>query len=178
MSELSTLLEGRGIEFDPLDRRIRCLAHISHLSCTRVIRAFSTGKTPSAANEDEETSPDDSVDIVEDSLEVWSGERMYDDAPATVTNPKVQTYEEALARDPHKLLRTFISKLRASGQRRDAYWQALRDGNAKCLFIDASSNPPKAVLLPERELILDSPTRWDSTYAMLKRYREQKAVSR
>jgi hypothetical protein len=77
-----------------------------------------------------------------------------------------QTFEEAAARDPVGLARTLVRALRASHSRRTAFEQSLKDGNEKGYF-----------KLKVLELLRDVPTRWDSTYQMIKRIYYLRAVS-
>lgn len=76
-------------------------------------------------------------------------------------------YALALASDPIGLARDIISYCRASGQRREELQRVIKEGNKSKLF---------SRLLPELQLLRDSPTRWSSTYFLTERFYELSEV--
>ncbi|TFK59805.1 hypothetical protein BDN72DRAFT_780245 [Pluteus cervinus] len=66
------------------------------------------------------------------------------------------------ARNPQALLRMGIRSIRASGKRREEFRSIVDQGNKQNWWL--VNNQP--VQLKNRELILDVPTRWDSSYQM------------
>lgn len=73
-----------------------------------------------------------------------------------------------------KLPRAVVQAIRASGSRREAFNDVVKNGNAKGWF--KSGDPRQAVILNELQLLRDVRTRWDSVYRMLDRLREMRPV--
>lgn len=149
LHELAILLEARDIDFDAIDHRIMCFAHVINTCCQHVIASL----TNVALTESAELS----VGVLPPSL------------------PDQQTFEEAVKRDPVALGRNIVRVLRSSGQRRDLFEDIIRDGNAKGWFLD-DDVPPKPYELPLVQLLRDMVVRWDTLYYMVRRLRELRPV--
>jgi hypothetical protein len=148
MKELEIKFNEHDINFDAIDRHVMCYGHIVNLSSGRVIE----GVTDAAATE--------AADLDED----WSG------LPPPVL-PEKQSYEEAVARDPIALGCNVIRVIRASGTRRDAFDEAIRNGNEKGWFRTGNGEP---VQVKPLQLLRDVRTRWDSVFHMLNRLCEMR----
>lgn len=77
-------------------------------------------------------------------------------------------YIQAVNRDPISMVRNHVRHIRSSGQRRDAFAQFIEEGNLQGGFIDVLSS--ERVIVPVRELLNDSKTRWDSCGQMITRW--------
>jgi hypothetical protein len=77
--------------------------------------------------------------------------------------------------NPIALARSVVGAIRASGNRRKEFSQAITDGNDRRYFMEGQ--PPKVVQVKQLQLLRDVQTRWDSVYLMLKRLREMRLVS-
>lgn len=143
--------EDTPVLFDASDRRIRCFAHIVNIIVQHVLSAISKSKASTEADDDEDES--------EDEDEGGSLPRARDLSIE-------QTFEEAAGRDPVGLARRLVRALRASNSRRSAFEASLKNGNAKGYF-----------KLPVLELLRDVATRWDSTFLMIRRLIDLRAVS-
>jgi hypothetical protein len=151
LKELEVLLRSKGIDFDHLDRRIMCFPHVVNICCQHVISDFTN------------------IELSE------TAEDFVAALPAAI--PQRQSYEDAVKRDPVALGRNIVRVMRASGQRRKALQDTIRDGNAKGWF-RAEGNISEIIQLRSVELLRDVKTRWDSIYFMIKRLREMRPVSR
>jgi hypothetical protein len=69
--------------------------------------------------------------------------------------------------------RNLVRSVRASNQRRANFRDTIVIGNEKGWFRGDGGEPIK---LPEVELLLDEPTRWDSTFVMVNRTRNLRQV--
>jgi hypothetical protein len=69
--------------------------------------------------------------------------------------------------------RNVVRAIRGSGMRRDAFDEAIENGNAKNYFTSDGGAP---VVVKSLQLLRDVRTRWDSTYHMLSRLREMRPV--
>lgn len=69
--------------------------------------------------------------------------------------------------------RNLVRCMRASDQRRGSFKDIIVIGNEKGWFLGDDGKPIK---LPVVELLLDEPTRWDSTFGMLNRMRTLQQV--
>jgi hypothetical protein len=143
MQEIAVRLLSREIEFDGRDRKIMCFPHVVNLSSGRVIQGLTKA--------------------LEDLPENWE--------PPTLKHAK-QSYTDAVARDPIALGRAVVRAIRASGSRREAFDDVIKDGNAKKWFKDGE----KILKVESLQLLRDVCTRWDSVYYMLNRLRELRPV--
>jgi hypothetical protein len=139
MEELTKLLRTRNTPFDSVDRRIMCFPHVINICCQHVISQFTDIELSESVD-----------DFIADEVSYL---------------PHLQTFEEAVKRDPVTLGRNIVRVLRSSGQRRDAFEQLIRDGNEKGWFT-----------VEQLQLLRDVKTRWDSIYFMLRRLRELQPV--
>lgn len=85
-----------------------------------------------------------------------------------------QTYEQALARDPIAMARAAICVIRVSGACREAFTAVIRDGNNDGRFNDPLTG--NTIQLKPLQLLRDVPTRWDSVYYMIHRFRYLRQV--
>jgi hypothetical protein len=83
-------------------------------------------------------------------------------------DPDVQTFEEAVKRDPIALGRVVVRTVRASGQRRLDFARVIQDGNRQKSFFLGDR---VEIVVPELQLLRDVKTRWDSIYFMIRRLR-------
>jgi len=86
-----------------------------------------------------------------------------DEDPPADQRGRTQTFDSAFSADPIGRCRRLVVKLRSSGQRRDDFNNWVKTGNEKSWF-------------KIKELLHDVPTRWDSTYQMIKRCIEMRPV--
>jgi hypothetical protein len=140
LSELAVLLEKQNINFNSIDRCIMCFPHVINICCQHVISTFTNAE-------------------LSESTEEFSADEVPD-------RPHLQTFKQAVSRDPIALGRNIIRTFRSSGQCHDSFIEAIRDGNAKGYF-----------KIKELQLLRDVKTRWDSVYLMLLRLRELQPVS-
>lgn len=147
MVELSKILATRDIAFHPTHRRVMCFPHIINICTQDVIRAFH--KTKRAELD-----------------EVFTG--LFDD-PA-----KQDAYVTAVAKLPIDTGRETVRGIRSSGLRRDQFSDIVKSGNEKGWFHRPSGD---VIKVPEKELIRDVSTRWDSTFYMINRLRVMRPVS-
>jgi hypothetical protein len=89
------------------------------------------------------------------------------------------SWKQAAYKKPLSRLRALIRALRASGKRREAFQESIREGNSKGLFVDPEAcqrGEMKSIHMPEYNLLRDVDTRWDSVYHMIKRARVMRPV--
>ena len=86
--------------------------------------------------------------------------------------PREQTYGQALACDPIAMARAAI---RVSGAHREAFAAVIRDGNMDGCFRDPEISA--IMRINPLQLLQDVPTRWDSVYYMICRFRYLHQVS-
>lgn len=79
----------------------------------------------------------------------------------------------SIVSSPVGLARAAVQAIRGSGTRRDAFHEVIEDGNKKEWFKGQDGN---AVKLPNRQLLRDVKTRWDSVYQMIGRLRQLRPV--
>jgi hypothetical protein len=135
MEELGKLLRAQNIPFHSEDRQIMCFPHIINICCQHVISDFTNIELSESAD-------DFFADLLPD-------------------RPHLQSFEEAIKRDPVALGRNIVRALWASGQRRDTFDETICDGNSKGWF-----------KVKQLQLLQDVRTRWDSVYYMLKHLHE------
>jgi len=187
------------IDFNALNNRIRCYAHIINICSSHVIASItSTAKRylsdlevpldsnlaicddsddGSDDNDSDDGSDDDSDDELDDG-DVNPGRvvlpKCYDDKG----NPKLRRWFTGIRRDPLRRARKVVRLLRSSDLRREGFRDFIRDGNQRGWFIgkDEDGNCT-TILVPQLELLRDVKTRWDSVYMMLQRLRQLRSVS-
>jgi hypothetical protein len=152
MAKLACLLASRDIDFDAKDRRIRCFPHILNICSGHLV--------------------DKLTDMnIHDIAEAWVSTLPQD------LNDR-QTYQDALERDPIALGRAVVQALRASGQRRDAFEDFIKEGNTKGYWEEEDKDGEAIkVKIDVLQLIRDVKTRWDSVYYMIRRLRLLQQVS-
>lgn len=122
-----------------------CFLHVVNLSSGHVIQGL--------------------MKALEDLPENWE--------PPTLKHAK-QSYTDAVARNPIALGCAVVRAIRASGSRREAFDDVIKDGNAKKWFKDGE----KTLKVKSLQLLRDVCTRWDSVYYMLNRLRKLRPVRR
>lgn len=83
-----------------------------------------------------------------------------------------EEWKRAVRAKPVARLRAMIRALRASGKRREAFYEGIRSGNANSEFVDPEARERgecRVVQVPELALLRDVDTRWDSVYHMIAR---------
>jgi hypothetical protein len=105
MNELGKLFKEREIPYDPKENRIPCFPHIINIVAQHIITKFSTSDAPDA----------------DDRFELDDPSNFNPQGPPT-------SFEEARARDPLSRARKIIVAIRASGQRRDEYFDWISRG--------------------------------------------------
>jgi hypothetical protein len=153
MREIQKILRDREIPFNAKDSRIMCFPHIVNITVQHVLAKMTSA--PALDSDDESDSSD-----FED-----------EDLPADQRG-QTQTFESAVLADPIGRCRKLVVKLRSSGQIRDEFNNWVKTGNEKNWF----KIKGKAIKLPHKEFLRDVPTRWDSTYQMIKRCIEMRPV--
>jgi hypothetical protein len=152
MPEIEKILKDREIPFEGKESRIMCFPHIINIAVQHVL-----AKMTSAPVLDDDSDLSDTNDT--------AGE------PADQRG-RTQTFATALLADPIGRCRKLVVKLRSSGQIKDDFNNWVKTGNEKNWF----KIKGKAVKLPHKEFLRDVPTRWDSTYQMIKRCIEMRPV--
>ena len=150
MEELGKLLCAQNIPFHSEDRRIMCFPHIINICCQHVISDFTHIELSESAE-------DFFADLLPDC-------------------PHLQTFEEAVKRDPVALGHNIVHALRASGQRRDTFDETICDGNSKgwfevkqlkdemglcLLYAQTSARAASGALFQSNPLLLKSQAYWD-----------------
>jgi hypothetical protein len=186
MRELGVLLKRRGIKFNHLDYRIRCLPHIidicaSHIvaSCTQVSEEYVNSISPrfdvTISDGDCGSSGDsgDNRDNRDDKDSVAILRRIRQDLPKSKLEgfklDNMNVAEEgawllAMERNPIDRARMVVRLLCLSNQR-------------NC-FLEAIEAANKSATLPDLELLCDDETQWESTCTMIDNLVGLRPVSR
>ena len=193
MRELQVLLGKRetavAVDFDHLNRRIRCYAHIVNICSCHVIASMSSApqtylagiKSFSAEDWSNCAVDDDSDDESDDGLVDFSreiGELRLTDDYYDGGNAKLKTWFASIKRDPLKRARRLVRLFRASDERKRDFTQHIHDGNNNGWFFSKINGERVRVQVTTKELLRDVKTRWDSTYKMLERLRKLRPVRR
>ena len=141
MSELSHLLQGHDIDFNPKDSRIMCLPHVINLCSKHAMDDF--------------TSADFTL-VPEASFEF----------PGSNTNKR--TYITALRKDPAARGCDVVHIVHSSSLHHKSFKDIILDGNARKYWRDKEQN---IIELPILELICEVKTHWDSRYYMARQLR-------
>ena len=106
---------------------------------------------------------DDDVDLDDDDFPELKldGDHYHDGG-----NSNLKDFFAGVKRDPLRRARRLVRLLRSSDSRRQGFQNFIRLGNQQ-----------KWYSVPEKQLLRDVKTRWDSVYAMLERLRELRLVS-
>ena len=199
MDALQTLLDQREISkkigFDPLDRRIRCYAHIINICTSHVIASATSTSKSYLANlkvpvDLDDVACGDSNDASDDSasdvgLDDDADDHYHDvneiqlaDSFKNRGDSTLKEWFKGIQRNPLQRARNLVTFLRASDQRKDGLRDTINDGNKSNLFIGQDETGKHAVIpVPQLELLKDVKTRWDSVYLMLERLRHLRPVS-
>jgi len=194
MQSLQTLLDerevGTKVNFNHLDNRVRCYAHIINICCSHIIASvtsipksyLSDLKVPIGSDY---ASRDDGLDgnDSDEGLDNPKPSHTVDplrlaDSFKSKGDPELTRWFLGIARDPLRRARKLVNFLRSSGQRKEGLRDAINKGNATKWFSgkDEDGNHIE-VQVPQLELLKDVKTRWDSVYMMLERLRQLRPVS-
>ncbi|KAJ2926565.1 hypothetical protein H1R20_g10525, partial [Candolleomyces eurysporus] len=148
MEEICDELRALGIPFDAAGNRIRCFPHIINLAVKAGLGLLTQ-------------------------LGLFDEDLTFDDAFATLAqNP---TYMGLLQSDVVKLARQLVNFIRDSGQRREDFEAVIQSGNENNSWGDDKDGKP--IQLRVVGLLRDVDTRWSSTFLMIDRVLELRAVS-
>lgn len=197
MKELKKLLADREIAFHADDNRIMCFPHVVNIATQRVLQALSDPQAGFVDDDDIYKSGDDDYanqsggddggnednnkdndegDVNEDSDESESDDDSdsddEDDKGNNTLRKGADSYKDACQQDPISLCRKVARAVRSSGKRRDEFDELVTNGNLKGWFQVEGQTFQVAQL----QLLLDVKTRWDSTFAMVKRFIELQPV--
>ena len=139
MSELSRLLQGCDIDFDPKDLCIMCLPHVINLCSKHTTDDFTSA---------------DFTSVPEASFEF----------PGSNTNK--HAYITALRKDPAAHGRDVVCIVHSSSLHRKSFKDIILDGNARKYWRDEEQNVIELSIL---ELIREVKTCWDLRYYMARR---------
>jgi hypothetical protein len=159
MREMEKILGNREIPFNAKDSRVMCFPHIINIAVQHVLAKMTSAPV---LNSDSDASDTDDQD---DSINLESN-------PLADKRGRTQTFELAFAADPIGRCRKLVVKLRSSGQIKDDFNNWVKAGNEKNWF----KIKGKPVKLPHKEFLRDVPTKWDSSYQMIKRCIEMRPV--
>lgn len=193
MQKLQSLLDKRGattmVDFDHLNHRIRCYAHIinicsSHIvaSVTSTSRSYlSNLKIPVPGSMARGGGSDDDSNDGSDDDDPGSDHNINLELAGCFDargDAELERWFTGFKRDPLRRARRLVQFLRSSDQRRDGLRKFIEDGNKRGWFIGKDENDERIVLhIPQVELLKDVKTRWDSVYMMLERLRQLRPVS-
>jgi hypothetical protein len=197
MKELKKLLADREIAFHADDNRIMCFPHVVNIATQRVLRALSDPQAgfmddddiyksddddanqsggDDGGNEDNNKDNDDgNVDEDSDDSDESDDDSDSDDEDDEGNNTLrkgADNYKDACQQDPISLCRKVARAVRSSGKRRDEFDELVTNGNLKGWF----QVEGQAFQVAQLHLLLDVKTRWDSTFAMVKRFIELQPV--
>ncbi|KAF8689423.1 Encoded by, partial [Rhizoctonia solani] len=139
MQELAQAFESRRIEFDEKENWIRCFPHVMNLAVNAILKSLPEAGT--------------------------GFRRMLQGSEQPIDNATSE-YLTALDSSPVEACRASVLACRSSGIRRKGIWQIILDGNVTGRFQLPNG---ESYNVPVRELLRDMPTRWSSTYNMIKR---------
>jgi predicted nucleic acid-binding OB-fold protein len=191
MEALKLLLKERentmDIAFEPLDRRIRCYAHIINICSSHIIASMTPTSRSYLVNlkvpvDSNYATYDGSDDDSDDDSDYDSPIHGIDEARLAASfdfreNPKFRRWVSGIQRNPLGRARKLITFLRSSDQRKAQLSEVITEGNQKNSFIGTNNEgEPIVIQLPKLELLRDVKTRWDSVYMMLERLRQYRPV--
>ncbi|KAK4698833.1 hypothetical protein P7C70_g7436, partial [Phenoliferia sp. Uapishka_3] len=165
IAELEPLFAAEGIDFDPKERRLRCHAHIIHLSALEVLQIISKRRPKTDTDDAEEEEPCQdvlaraaaSVASLEQRQGIELADEQYDgdNEGADLDFAPWEEVDTAGWENIVPKIRAITRWTRSSPNRRSEWKKELRPNLADGEIA--------------KFLLLDSPTRWSSTYAMLDR---------
>jgi hypothetical protein len=170
MQELELLLDERKEDnhithnFNHLENRIRCYAHIINVCSGHIVAAVSP---PRRKSSNTRSYADDDSDDESD-----------DESPSNDEAAKLPVYSNhadwlaGIKCDPLKRARKVVRFLRSSDQRKENFRAFIINGNNTGLFKNAENGRVEPL-----QLLRDVKTRWDSVFLMLERLRELRPVS-
>lgn len=188
MKELQSLLDGHeagiAVNFDHLNHRVRCYAHIINICSSHIIMSLASPKKYNSGlkaldadgmvhGDSDSESDDDGTDRgrIVDELELGN---CYNDRNDGV----LSRWFSGIKRNPLGRARRVIRLLRSSDQRRSGFRDFIKDGNSgKWFFVKDDKGKCKQVTVPELHPLRDVKTRWDLVYLMLERLRCLRPVS-
>ena len=97
-----------------------------------------------------------------------------DEKQLDILDDETRAWYTGLKRDPIKRARRIVCIVRSSDQRKQAFKNVINTGNRSGWF---RSDDNKVIDLPDRELLRDVKTRWDSVYRMIERMLVLRPVS-
>jgi hypothetical protein len=203
MRELQSRLAAREtetkIDFNALNNRVRCYAHIVNICSSHIIASLTS--TPKRYLSDLDVpldsdtatrcdslddSDDDSDDDDSDDDDPNDDDGDFNDVAKLVLpecyddrgNPKLRRWFTGIQRDPLRRARNVVRLLRSSDQRKEGFRDFINDGNQRGWFIGKDKDGNRTTIhIPQLELLRDVKTRWDSVYMMLQRLRRLRPVS-
>ena len=195
MQKLHSLLDEREtetkVDFDCLDHRIHCYAHIINICSSHIVASvtptsksyLSDLKIPVNPNylasggrsddDSDDGSDNDDYDPGHDTdrLELAG----YFDARGDV---ELERWFAGFRTDPLRRARKVVQFLCSSDQHREGLHKFIEDGNRHGWFTGKDDDGKHIPLhIPQLELLRDVKTRWDSVYMMLERLRQLRPVS-
>ena len=192
MRELQFLLAKRDtaitIDFDHLNRRVRCYAHVINICSSHIVASATPGSKTSRSDPEipvpmctihaYDADSNDESDDGEDDGDIESN---YDSDDLDLNDDgdaKLKERSTGIKRNPLGRARRLVRFLRSSDGRKEDFCKLVHDGNNGGLFT-AKGNDGKhvTVQVPNLELLRDVKTRWDTVYLMLRRLRQLRPVS-
>ena len=172
MQELESLLakyeKKVAINFDNCNHRVRCFAHIINICLSHVISSMTSVSKGYLSdlnvplNSDPTVCHNDDVDVDDDDVPKLKLDDCYHDSG----NPNLKAFFAGIKHDPLRRACRLICFLRSSDGRREGFRAFIKLGNNKNWYN-----------VPEKQLLRDVKTRWDSVYKMLEHLRELRPVS-
>jgi hypothetical protein len=189
MQELQSLLARRekavAVDFDHLNHRVRCYAHIINICSSHIIASMtptsksylSQLKVPISSSYVTRDNSDDESDDGDDLNPDYDTEELAD-CYADWGDSNLKRWFSGIKRDPLRRARRVIRFLRSSDQRKADFRAFIEDGNRRSWFSMKDSDGKRVALqVSTLELLRDVKTRWDSVFMMLERLRELRPVS-
>jgi len=166
------------VSFDARNSHVFCFPHVINIIAQRMINALDNRVFPDDDDKDEADDDEDDEDDEGSGGGIAGGldDNNHDSGDDNSDIDGVVDDSSAIPDVPLGVI-TKVCKLvrtiRASGQRQDVLRRVIQMGNQGGLWLDEQGNPMTIAL---RQLILDVPTRWDSTHQMLIRFVEFRHV--
>ncbi|KAH9015353.1 hypothetical protein EDB85DRAFT_2156753 [Lactarius pseudohatsudake] len=175
MRELEALLAAREtnieIDFDHLNHRIRCYAHIVNICSSHVVASVTStsksyltdlGVTPDThhpvcdESDDESDDGDTNLHREIDELDLADG---YDDSH----DSKLKSWVAGIKRDPIRRARRVVCLLRSSDLHREDFLTVISDGNERGWFTRKIDGERTPVQIPELQLLSSVGEVWSET---------------
>lgn len=175
MKELQALLSQHEmavtVNFDHLNHRVRCYAHIVNICVSHIISTMSRNSRPhSCVSSDDESDCDDTLPGCDeqdlDEFAGWSSNRQ-----------SHKVWVDGLKRKPLEHARKVIRVLRSLNKFRTEFKTFVNDGNKHGWFFSKDEDGTRTTVnVKYKELLRDVRTRWDSVYLMLARLQHLRPV--